>query len=392
MRLILPNELALNEPLPWDLYDQHGNLLLREGHRLSIARHMESLLLRGAYARAALAQPKDADLDSASAQALPAAPKGEHAREPVYARATRLASSLERWHAELLAGSVRPAMRMQVIGMAHGIEQACRDDADALLAALHTNHAHSYLVVQQLLGAAITDLVAQEAQVDAATRTAWVCAALTRDVELLERSAQRETQTTVRTIAQGAVVRTHPAWGVAMLEPMGVKDSVWLQTARQHGRADSPDSCEGWQREALCEGAKLLAAADAYAAMVTPHSNHRAQLSCDALHTLYLATTSTSTPVPTSTHDGTWVAHMTKSLTMYPPGSCVQLANGERAVVRARASEGQAADVWVVCSADGQALHTAVRRNTAQPAYAISHAVSQAALGAGVQRVSLLWG
>lgn len=392
MRLILPNELALNEPLPWDLYDQHGNLLLREGHRLSIARHMESLLLRGAYARAALAQPEDADLDSASAQALPAVPKGEHEREPVYIRATRLASSLERWHAELLAGSVRPAMRMQVIGMAHGIEQACRDDADALLAALHTNHAHSYLVVQQLLGAAITDLVAQEVQVDAATRTAWVCAALTRDVELLERSAQRETQTTVRTTAQGAVVRTHPAWGVAMLEQMGVKDSVWLQIARQHGRADGPDAPEDWQREALCEGAKLLAAADAYAAMVTPRSNHRAQLPCDALHSLSVATTSTSMPAPTSTptsaHDGAWVARMTKSLTMYPPGSCVQLANGERAVVRARASEGQAADVWVVCGADGQALP----RNTAQPAYAISHAVSRAALGAAAQRVSLLWG
>ena len=50
MRKIRPSELALDKPLPWPIYDEYGNLLLREGYVISIPRHLSSLVERGAYA------------------------------------------------------------------------------------------------------------------------------------------------------------------------------------------------------------------------------------------------------------------------------------------------------------------------------------------------------
>ena len=44
MRRILQSDLVLNEPLPWPLYDEDGNLLFREGYVLSIPRHILSLI------------------------------------------------------------------------------------------------------------------------------------------------------------------------------------------------------------------------------------------------------------------------------------------------------------------------------------------------------------
>ena len=48
MRRIRQSDLALNKPLPWPLYDADGHLLLREGYVLSIPRHIDALLARGA--------------------------------------------------------------------------------------------------------------------------------------------------------------------------------------------------------------------------------------------------------------------------------------------------------------------------------------------------------
>ena len=383
MRRILPHELALNEPLPWTLYDQHGNLLLREGYVLSVGRHMESLLLRGAYVREET-EEEVADATTAVAPPVAAVPKTAHALEPVFARATRLANSLERLHVDLLAGHLRQEMRMLVVGMAHVISQACEQDADALLAALHTNRSHPYLVVQQLLGAALTDIVAREAQTDEATRTAWVCAALTRDVGMVDVQAQLDVQTTALTAEQTMVVRHHPTDAVAMLEQMGVKDAIWLQVVREHQeRCDGTGYPGQLLGTAITDGAKLLAAADSYAAMVTPRANRKAKLPREALKSLYLGRD--------TAYDSGWVQQVIKSLTMYPPGSIVQLANGERGVVRARASEGRGADVWAVWDAVGAALPSALPRDTTQAPYAVVQPVDLAALGPAAQRVALLW-
>ena len=102
MRRILPYELALNEALPWTVYDEFGNLLLREGYVIRQQRHLDSLFTRGAYI---YEQAPDEEVEEALAAPV-AAPRQRvpHKAESVFVRTRRLANSLERLHASVLAG------------------------------------------------------------------------------------------------------------------------------------------------------------------------------------------------------------------------------------------------------------------------------------------------
>lgn len=382
MRQININELALNEPLPWTVYDGYGNLLLREGYVLSVPRHIDSLLARGAYVK--VQEPQVESADEVVVEQMPNQMRLAEAREPVFARATRLANSLERLHSDVRAGRLRGEMRRLVEGMAHVIGLACEHDADALLAALHTNRQHPYLVVQQLLGAAITEIVAREAQVDDVTRTAWVCAALTRDVGLVEVQHALDQQTTPLTGDQRMVVHHHPEHAVSMLEQMGVTDSLWLQVVSQHQeRNDGSGYPKSLRQSEILDGAKLLAIADSYAAMVTPRANRVAKLPHEAMKVLHEARD--------TAYEQVWVPRVIKSLTMFPPGSVVQLANGEKAVVRARATSLQTLEVWSFFNAQSQLLDTPLPRATTDASYAVVRPLALTALGDAAHRVASLW-
>lgn len=357
MQRILPHELALMEPLPWTVYDEYGNLLLRKGYVIQQQRHFESLFMRGAYRDEQEEMeespvPVSTDADVLEDEALPLP------TEDVAVRITRLANSLERLHADLLRGAVRTDMRMLVMGLAHVLAQACKDDADGVIAALHTQRSNSYLVVHQLLGAALLELLAQEHGVDAHTRSSWVCAALTRDVGTIDIQAALDTQTTPLTREQKMLIDHHPSYGVSVLEQMGVKDERWLQVVREHQeRCDGSGYPERLLQTAISDGAALLAVVDSYAAMVTPRMNRKAQPPREALRSLFLARM--------SAYDSVWVERLLQYLTQYPPGSVVVLASQEHALVRTRQTDAQAMQVWAFQASGGESFKTLQPRHTA---------------------------
>lgn len=384
-RRILTYELALNEALPWTVYDEFGNLLLREGYVIRQQRHLDSLFVRGAYIHVEEPDEDDAPVSPAVAPD-PATQRVHvpHTSEPVFARTRRLANSLERLHADLLAGVMRNDMRMLVLGMAHVISQACKDDPDALLAGLHTNRSHSYLVVHQLLGAAVVELLASEAGVDPDTRNSWLCAALTRDVGMIDLQQQLDTQTQPLTQAQQVEIRNHPVYAETILAQMGVKDPVWMQVVQQHQeRCDGTGYPHCLRQEAIVDGARLVGLADSYAAMVTPRANRMAQLPRQALQALYAARE--------TAYDSQWCQRLVKSLTPFPPGSMVKLVNGEHALVRGRYSRPQDMQVWSVLDGSGAALPAPELRYTDDAACAIAHSMAlRKGMLDGVD-VSALW-
>lgn len=355
MQRILPHELALMEPLPWTVYDEYGNLLLRKGYVIQQQRHFESLFMRGAYRD----EQEEMEESPVPAPADPEVAEEEPLQtEDVAVRITRLANSLERLHADLLRGAVRTDMRMLVMGLAHVLTQACKDDPDGVIAALHTLRSNSYLAVHQLLGAALLELLAQEHGVDAPTRTSWVCAALTRDVGTIDIQAALDTQTTPLTREQKMLIDHHPSYGVSVLGQMGVKDAIWLQVVREHQeRCDGSGYPERLLHAAICEGAVLLAVVDSYAAMVTPRMNRKAQPPREALRSLFLARM--------SAYDGVWVERLLQYLTQYPPGSVVVLASQEHALVRNRQADAQAMQVWAFQASSGESFKTLQPRHTA---------------------------
>lgn len=363
MRRIRQSDLVLNEPLPWSLYDEDGNLLLREGYVLSIPRHINALLARGAFA------PEPA-VEATSSPTLEIAECTVQAEvvDPVFLRAERLAMTLKRLHAHLQASTLQTELCPVVLGLAHGILDACKDDADALLAALHLDRQHPYLVIQQLLGATLVEMAAREMGMEEPARLSLACAALTRDVALLPVQVQLDQQAGALTLQQTELVRLHPERSAALLCEMGVTDALWLELVRQHHeRVDGSGYPRGLVGEAILPGARLLAIADSYAAMVTPRPNRVGQFPREALKALFLDRV--------RLYDDPLVQLSIKTLTMHPPGTLVRLVNGEFAVVRSRQRINESIDLWSLYDRSGMPILRPQRRDSTDPAHDIAGAL-----------------
>lgn len=368
MRRFHQSELLFDKPLPWSLYDEGGNLLLRAGYVISIPRHLSSLLKRGAYVQTSVnatptfvqATPSpDAGSDYVfRSKALPTV-------QPVFGRAEALAQTLKRLHAHLQAQSLQAELRTIVRSLAHSLIQACTDDADALLAAFHLDRQSPYLVIQQLLGCVFTEIAAREMGLDEDTRLSLACASLTRDIALLPWQAQLDMQTQGLDAQQNALIKNHPTRSAEILASLGVDDPLWLQLVRQHHeRMDGSGYPHALQGDAILPGARLLAIADSYAAMVTPRANRSGKFPKEALKALYLQRA--------VLYDEELLRLAVGSVTTLPPGTMVRLASDELGVIRTRQKKDQPHDVWALYDRNGMPIMNPVRRDARDPAYAIT--------------------
>ena len=387
MRRVLPTELVLDKPLPWPLYDEYGNLLLREGYVISIPRHLESLLKRGAYVQSSTGK-KPVFADQAAAPALDsnyvfrAKPIGNV--QPVFGRAEALTQTLKRLHAHLLADSLQAELRSIVRSLANSILQACTEDSDALLAAFHLDRQSPYLVIQQLLGCALTEIAAREMGLDGETRLSLACACLTRDIALLPWQAQLDMQTRGLDAEQNALIRSHPLRSAEILASKGVDDALWLEFVRQHHeRIDGSGYPHALQGNQILPGARLLAIADSYAAMVTPRPNREGKFPKDALKALYLQRS--------SLYDEELLRISVSTLTALPPGTIVRLANGELAVIRSRQKKGAPPDLWMLYDKSGMPVMTPQRRDATAPEHEITGVLRVEECRSAVLVMKRLW-
>ena len=369
MRRVQQSELALDKPLPWPLYDEHGNLLLRAGYVISIPRHLDSLLKRGAYIQTA--GPQRLPLFESSISAHEDAQFAFRATslptsQPVFTRAEALAQSLKRLHTHLQAQSLQVELRTIVRSLANALMQACTEDADALLAAFHLDRQSPYLVIQQLLGCTLTEVAAREMGLDAETRLSLACAGLTRDIALLPWQAQLDMQIHELDAQQNALIRVHPLRSAEILAAHGVDDPLWLELVRQHHeRIDGSGYPHALQGAAILPGARLLGIADSYSAMVTPRPNRQGKIPKDALKSLYLQRA--------CLYDEDLLRVSVGALTTLPPGTIVRLANDELAVIRIRQKKDTPAALWALYDKNGMPIMNPKPRDATDPAHAITH-------------------
>lgn len=349
MQLIRQSDLALNVPLPWPLFDEHGNLLLRKGYVLSIPRHIESLLARGAYAPFSEENEQNmVRVDTSHTLQI---------SEPVFARVDAFAQNLKRLHAHVLAKSLQIPLQHLVHLLATEVINACTDDADALLAALHLNRQYPYLVIHQLLGAVLAEMIAREIGMPDDDRLCLVCAGLTRDISMLSMQAQLDQQTSELSPQETALIRIHPEHSLKMLKSFGVTDQLWLNLVSQHHeRINGSGYPNGILGNEILKGSKILGITDSYAAMVIPRPNRQGKHPHDAMKDLYLKRN--------ILYDNQLVQITIKTLTMYPPGTLVRLANGELAVVRNRQNNNESLDLWSIYDSRDMPIMRPERRDS----------------------------
>lgn len=193
-------------------------------------------------------------------------------------------------------------------------------------------------------------------------------AALTMNVSmraLQDLLAQRDTGLSAGMRLQ---VANHPREAARLLAAAGVTDAVWLSTVMLHHDAQNATTALA-QLTPAQQAAQLLRRVDIFCAKLS-RRGRRAPLS--GLRALREAC------LDADGHADEIGSALLKAVGMYPPGSFVQLAGGEHALVLARGSRANAPRVAAFTDAQGQPVIRPRLRDTALPGYAVKSALDAA--------------
>lgn len=364
---IRPVELPLGAPLPWDLVDKRGILVLREGTVLTQAQQVERLL-----ERRVCRERTAADLEATLAPV----------RLSVF---DQLAMLKARLHASLgaLVSAPGSATLDTLLTLAAQLRQLAARQPDAMLGALMLEHA-AYTELHPLLVAVISDMLARRAALDEEVRNTLCCAALTGNLGMLSLQDELSRQQAPLDDMQRRAVHDHPEQSVEILRSAGVNDALWLRLVlHHHNRTDGSGYPQGRISPQIEQLTSIIALADNYAAMVLPRAYREGLHAQQAVREIF---------VQRRLRVGNELAQQfVKELGVYPPGTFVTMKNGDQGVVIRRGEHAANAPV-VSCfaNADGAPYASPLLHDTGEAgATVIAGAAPQCALPMPLPRV---WG
>ena len=194
-------------------------------------------------------------------------------------------------------------------------------------------------------------------------------AALTMNISMTDLQDRLARQQQPLDKEQELIVLTHPARSRALLEKLGVKDTLWLEAVQYHrDHTPGPMSSKGEGQQL----GRLIQRADVFGARMAPRLHRQSLTVTAAMQASYL---------DEARQPDEAGAAIVKTLGIYAPGSFVQLVGGEVTIVTRRVLSrpgvmGKEPRVAVVINKDGMAVNTLLDRDTAQPAFKITGALS----------------
>ena len=264
------------------------------------------------------------------------------------------------YHAGL---SINPHRRLAGIeAKALELLQADPDDSLFCLFQALASDTLGYCATHALLCAVVCELTALKLGMDAVQRKSLLGAALTMNIGMALEQDSMVRQSSALTEEQRALIRDHAPKSVAVLAGMGLDDGDLLDIVRWH---HAPESPEGLPRNQLSR--RILSIADVFVAKMAARKTRAPLSPLDAAKSIYVGAAAEVAAVS---------AAMAAAVGFYPPGSYVQLASGEIAVVVQRGA--RANTPWVIGIVDKKGLPQASSpcRNTAEAANAIQAPVS----------------
>ncbi len=382
--------LQLYEALPFGVRDANGQLLLAAGQRLESRERLAALLAKPLFAdetessdwrrrlvatvdgmirrneslkAIAAARPSDHD-DAADAGAEPlpieqaaawvqgidAALRDPRADGPWVARVRALQAAIARVMPRRLDGTLY-----------HLIYTAGHDTAQY--------SSHHAVLCAVIAGEAARVLAWPEADVQAIA-----LAALTMNVSMRRLQDQLAASDLPLGDAVRAEIRDHPQRSADMLQAAGVRDACWLDTVRRHH-----DDVDDTLSDGVAAGAgplrtaRLLRRVDIFAAKLSRRATRVPMSPVQAAREACLG------------RDGrpdALGAALLKTVGLYPPGSFVELANGEQGIVVSRGQQANQPLVAALVGAGGAPLGEPALRHTAE-----RHQAVRGALACGAVRV-----
>lgn len=354
--------ISLGQAIPFSVYDEKAILLLRQGAVITMPSLMERLVARGPLFNASGTEVRFTQEAPSLAPSPAAAPS---VKLPPFEHINELTLNLKHVIGTALRSpeQINLAARIGKIGLA--IQDICAEDVDSAIAAPCFDTYNSYIVVHQMMGAVLAELIAQGKGLSKIERLSLICAALTRDLGQMPIQSELDNHAGPFPDALRARMQRHPEVSVEFLKRAGVNDTLWLEAVRgHHERLNGSGYPAGLRGDQVPQGARILAVADSYSAMIKSRPyRHKPHFPQHALKEIYQR--------KDAEIDGEIVRILISKIGLLSPGTIVKLKCGEIAVVKSPTVSPGGAVVYSVYSVSGMPMSEPVRRETSEPKYEI---------------------
>ena len=382
--------LRVGRPVPFALRDASGNMLLAAGAIIESEAVRRQLVERGVFVdfvdsenfKRALAGKVDNMLRQNASLGQIAQVKVE-AKEVVHDSAVlankphpmrRPVDPVTAWQSLVLrAGSLLheppaqdfPARLLQLDQDIQALFHTDPDGSLLLLIQNAGNEVHQYSAGHGILVSVVVALAARELTGWPATWSGPLrCAALTMNIAMTALQNQLALQDSSPSARQRALIDGHAQASADQLVALGVEDPLWLRAVARHhtGAAGALADLEPGERLG-----RLIQRADIFAARLSPRKMRAAQSATAAAKAAYLDERKQPDEAG---------AAIIKALGLYPPGSFVQLASGEIAVVLRRGPRSTEPLVASIISRSGTPLGEPAVRDTRLKAHEVKSGIA----------------
>ena len=311
---IAPGALTIGRPLPWDVFDADGNVLLCQGYVIQTNTQLEQLFERGRFKPRKIERPTEEVFEDL------------RQRNP-FADYADLLTALENTLNAIT--SKDPSAQKRLLGLSRMLEKTCQGSPDASLALVHLYSIGPTIHEQILFYGILCHFTARQFGLDEKRINVLTAAALTANLALVPVANHLNASNRVLTDDQRAVIRKHPERSVQALKSAGITNKLLLKIiAQHHEQADGSGYPDGLSGTDILPEAEILALSERYVAMITKRA-YRNRMNISAARKL-IATLG----------DGKFRPAIPRSLLQvlgdYPPGMLVRLDNNEVGVVTGR--------------------------------------------------------
>jgi len=317
--------LQVGAPVPFDVYNSAGRLLLRRGHTVESELQLERLVQAGRYDPDTAKTPRRArgGSDRVVHESGPLPSQLARNRVSIFERMTEAAHTLDDVRS---LPPPAPPFEAGVRSAVASIRECCALDSDAALAQILIWELPGYSLRHSINVALLTSLLLNRLQHDPGKAESAIGAALTMNLASFDLQDTLNRQQEPLTSEQRTALRLHPGESAKRLRSHGIEDPTWLQAVEQHHEArDGSGYPAGLKEGAICREAQVVSLADRYCVLVSARAHRPALSPRQAIKELHERAANAIEP--------DLIGALIAAVGLFPPGAYVRLANGETAIV-----------------------------------------------------------
>lgn len=239
---------------------------------------------------------------------------------------------------------------------------AARDPDLALYVLIEANGSgmDHYCAKHAVICMLIVDLAAEWMEWPKEERRVLALAALSMNLSIADLQDSLAKQSGALSDGQREQVATHAALSADKLAAAGVTDQLWLRVVREHHAVATAEAIQ--EADAGPRLAELLRRVDIYSAKLSRRGSRQSATPAMAARDACL---------DASGHPDSIGATLLRVVGLYPPGTFVELANGESGVVIVRGAKAHTPIVASMRRKDGGLLMQPERRDTLRMGFAV---------------------